>query len=130
MTGLEAYFRSIVEQDDQPVVICDVADTILYMNPAAEEMFADDSGRNLIGRSILDCHPMGAKGKIRKVVDWFSESSGNNMVHTMYRENGCRDVYMVALRSPDGGLIGYYEKHVPRKRDETPFYSMRSTETD
>lgn len=31
---------------------------------------------------------------------------------------------MVALRNDDGTLIGYYEKHEYRNKDETPFYQF------
>lgn len=32
---LNAYFKSIIEQDREHVVICDLNHTILYMNPSA-----------------------------------------------------------------------------------------------
>lgn len=31
---LSTYFKSIIDQDRYPVVICDLKHTILYMNPA------------------------------------------------------------------------------------------------
>ena len=31
---------------------------------------------------------------------------------------------MIALRDDNGELIGYYEKHEYRTKDETPFYEM------
>lgn len=31
---------------------------------------------------------------------------------------------MVALRDEDGTLIGYYEKHEYRARDEEPYYNF------
>ncbi len=40
------------------------------------------------------------------------------MVYTFRNEKEKKDVYMVALRDDDGGLIGYYEKHEYRV-DET-----------
>ena len=35
MADLNAYFKSIIDQDREAVVICDLDHTILYMNPAA-----------------------------------------------------------------------------------------------
>ena len=43
-----------------------------------------------------------------------SESSENNSVFETHIERENADVYMVALRAPDGRLIGYYEKHESR----------------
>lgn len=121
---LGAFFKSIIDQDDEPIVICDMMDTIVYMNPSAMEMYSDESGGNLIGRSIMDCHPPQANRRIKEVAEWFMRSCDNNSVHTLYMELRNVDVYMVALRSDDGELIGYYEKHVTRNRDPTPFYRM------
>ena len=36
---LGAYFKSIIEQDQAPVVICDTEHTVIYMNPAAVERY-------------------------------------------------------------------------------------------
>lgn len=35
MADLNAYFKSIIDQDREAVVICDLDHTIIYMNPAA-----------------------------------------------------------------------------------------------
>ena len=122
MEDLFPYFRSILEQDESPIVVCDLNNDIIYMNPAAIERYADDSGEKLIGRCLFDCHGHAAVEHIVKVVEWFQRSPENNMVHTMHSEK--RDVYMVALRDEDGRLIGYYEKHESRVPDERPAYVM------
>ncbi len=31
---------------------------------------------------------------------------------------------MIALRNKDGDLIGYYEKHEFRAKDDSPFYAI------
>lgn len=62
---------------------------------------------------------------IQKVVGWFRESQTNNRVHTFYNEKQNKDVYMIALRDKEKNLIGYYEKHEFRNRDNTPFYDLR-----
>ena len=65
-----------------------------------------------------------ANEMIRKVVDWFAADKGNNSIHTFYNSRQNKDVYMVALRDDDGELIGYYEKHEYRNKDDTPFYEF------
>jgi PAS domain-containing protein len=123
MMELGAYFKSIIEQDRTAVVICNLSHEIIYMNPAAVEKFGKRGGSALLGRSLLDCHNDNSREMIAKVVAWFSESKDNNIVHTLYRENENKDVYMVALRDDSGELIGYYEKHEFRNRDAGGLYS-------
>ena len=91
------------------------------MNPAAKAYYH----RDLTGESILGCHNEKSNEAIRKVVAWFHKSPENNVVHTFFNAKQNKDVYMVALRGEDGGLIAYYEKHEFRAADETPLYEMK-----
>lgn len=116
--------RSVIEQDSAPVVICDLNHIIVYMNPAADENYKKSGGHELVGKSLLDCHNERSNEIIRNVVVWFGTSKDHNKVHTFFNEKKNKDVYMIALRSSDGELIGYYEKHEFRSRDMSPFYEM------
>ncbi len=111
---LSAYFRSIVEQDTSPVVICGLDHSILYMNPAALERYAKRGGAELVGTSLLDCHGPQSGEQIKRVAAWFAESQDHNILYTVHNEKENKDVFMVALRDAEGGLIGYYEKHEHR----------------
>ena len=122
MAELSQFFKSIIDQDPEPVVICNLLHEIVYMNPAAVEHYSDEGGRNLIGLLIFDCHSHASAEKIDRVVKWFSESRENNIMHTSYNGGKDKDFYMVALRDDDGRLIGYYEKHESRVRDTSPIY--------
>ena len=95
------------------------------MNPAAVANYAKSGGDRLVGQSILDCHNSHSCEAIVKVVDWFAASAKNNIVHTFFNEKQNKDVYMVALRNDRKELIGYYEKHEFRTKDETAFYVMQ-----
>ena len=119
---LSTYFRSVMEQDQCAVVICNLEHEIIYMNPAAADRYAKRGGAELMGRSLLDCHTEQANEMIKKVVAWFSESADHNRVYTFHNEKENKDVYMVALRDEDGTLIGYYEKHEYRNRETEEFY--------
>jgi len=114
------YFKSVLEQDPAPVVLCDLEHKIIYMNPAAIDRYHKD----LTGRSLLDCHNARSGELINRVLDWFRADPGNNRVHTFYNEKENKDVYMVALRNDGAQLIGYYEKHDYRNRDMTPMYDI------
>lgn len=121
---LNQFFKSIIDQDQCAVVICDLEHTIVYMNPAAVANYANRGGAELVGKSLMACHNPHSVAAIEKVVAWFAEDKANNRVHTFFNEKQNKDGYMIALRDDVGTLIGYYEKHEYRDKDETPFYAF------
>lgn len=121
---LFSYFKSLIEQDKAPVVICDTAHKIIYMNPAACRQYSKYGGEALLGRDLLACHNPKSREMINRVLDWFRSDASHNCVHTTYDEKQNKDIYMIALRGEQGALIGYYEKHEYRDRDMTPLYCM------
>lgn len=120
---MSAYFRSIVDMDRCAVVICNLRHEIIYMNPAAQSRYAKRGGKQLVGKSLLDCHNAESCEKIRKIVSWFGEDRDNNIIYTYHNEKENKDVYMVALRDESGGLIGYYEKHEYRNPETSRVYN-------
>lgn len=121
-TELLAYFKSIVEQDRCPVVICNLRHEMIYLNPAARKNYAKHG--ELVGKSIFDCHNSESNEKIREVVEWFAKSPENNLVFTFHNDKTNKDVYMVALRDENGALIGYYEKHEFRNPETMKKYDL------
>ena len=117
---LNKLFKSIIDADPQPVVVCDLASTVVYMNPSSVEKYHCD----ITGKSIKGCHNADSNDKIDKVVEWFSKSVDNNIVYTSFDEKKNKDIYMVALRDDDGTLIGYYEKHESREKETADFYDI------
>ena len=116
---LHSLFKSMIDQDRAPVVLCDLSSVIVYMNPAAIAMYHGD----LTGTDLGKCHNAESNRKIERVLAWFGESAENNCIHTVYSQARQTDIYMVALRDENGVLIGYYEKHESRVKDDTPFYA-------
>lgn len=108
---LANYFKSVVDQDRCPVVICNTEHEIIYMNPTAITRYAKRGGAALVGQSIFNCHNAHTEEIIKKVVSWFWESAEHNIMYTYRNEKDNKDVYMVALRDDEKKLIGYYEKH-------------------
>ena len=49
---LNELFKSVLQQDKAPIVICDLEHTIVYMNPVAIERYHKD----LTGLSLKKCH--------------------------------------------------------------------------
>lgn len=78
--NISAFFKSIVDSDIAPIVICDTEHIITYMNPSAVERYAKMGGAGLLGRSLLECHSGESNEKIKDVVRWFEESCDNNRV--------------------------------------------------
>ena len=121
---LSVYFRSVMEQDQCAVVICNLEHEIIYMNPAAVDRYAKRGGAELVGKSLLDCHNARSNEIIKKVVAWFGESTEHNRIYTFHNDKENKDVYMIALRDEAGTLIGYYEKHEYRDRETEEFYDF------
>ena len=115
---LNKLFKSILDQDTAPIVVCDLNHLIVYMNPSAIKSYH----KNLTGSNVKDCHNAKSDEMIDKVVSWFGESKDNNIIFTYHNEKENKDVYMVALRDDDGTLIGYYEKHEYRNRETLGLY--------
>ena len=118
------FFKSLIDQDSNPIVLCDTEHIIRYMNPAAVATYAPYGGEALLGKSVMDCHRPASRNAIQRVMTWFEENKANNRIHTMYLPKENMDVYMVALRDETGNLIGYYEQQIVRTPDETPLYQM------
>lgn len=117
---LSNFFKSVLEQDLSPVVICNLEHTVVYMNPASVKRYHAD----LTGKSLKACHNADSNKKIDRVVAWFAESKDNNIVYISRNDKENKDVYMVALRDSSGTLIGYYEKHEYRNRETAELYKM------
>ena len=121
---LNKMFKSVLEQDRASVVLCDLDHIIVYMNPAAQKNYAKRGGKDLLGRSLLDCHNERSNEIIKKVVAWFAASADNNMIFTYRNEEHNKDEYMVALRDENNNLIGYYEKHEIRNPETAERYDF------
>lgn len=122
---LATFYKSVLEQDRSPVVLCNLDHTIIYMNKAAKMRYAYRGGGELLGKSLLVCHNPESCAMINKVLKWFSDSTDHNIIYEYCNEEENKDVYMVALRDEDENLIGYYEKHEYRNRETAKLYDFR-----
>ncbi len=120
---LNKLFKSIIDQDNAPVVVCDTGSVIVYMNPAAVKRYH----RDLTGSNLKKCHNAKSNDMIDKVLSWFGKSKNNNIVFTYHNDKENKDVYMVALRDKNGSLIGYYEKQeFKNKETAVPYEALNS----
>ena len=70
------------------------------------------------------CHNPASQARIEQVLEWFAASPAHNHIYTFRNKAENKDVYMVALRKPDGELIGYYEKHEYRNPETAKLYDF------
>ncbi len=115
-------FKSVLESDKAPIVICNTEHTVIYMNDSAIKKYEKYGAAELVGKSILSCHNEKSCKMIIEITEWFGKSKSNNTVYTSRNEEENKDVYMVALRDSGGDLIGYYEKHEYRNREQAELY--------
>ena len=50
------------------ITVCDTEGHILSMNQRARETFVKHGGEDLIGKSLLDCHPEPARTKLKNLL--------------------------------------------------------------
>jgi len=49
------------------ITVTDQAGTIIEMNDQAVKIFANDGGKELIGKNVFDCHPEPARKKLAEI---------------------------------------------------------------
>ena len=122
---LTQFYKSVLDQDTAPVVLCDVNHIVVYMNKAAYKRYEQRGGNDLVGNSLMRCHSERSAAMIQRAVDWFAESPENNILYESRNDEENKDVYMVALRDDSGNLIGYYEKHCYRTNETGRPFEMK-----
>jgi len=81
------------------VIVCDKKYKVIYMNDKAAEDHADDGGRALVGRDLMDCHPPDAQAKLREVL-----ASGRPNVYTTAAKRRKKLVFQCQWKK--GGRVG------------------------
>jgi transcriptional regulator with PAS, ATPase and Fis domain len=50
------------------ITVCDAEGRIIEMNERSAATFAKSGGKDLLGKSLLDCHPEPARSKLKKML--------------------------------------------------------------
>ena len=79
---LNAYFKSLVDQDRAAVVICDLEHTIIYMNPAAIASYAKHGGAALLGKSARPSSGSSTGLPPTKITTLFTPTTTSNRTRT------------------------------------------------
>ena len=85
------------------MTVCDAEGIILEMNDKAEKTFASDGGYALIGRNMLDCHPLEARIKTEKML-----ASPEKNIYTI-EKNGIKKLIFQSPWFKDGQYAGFVE---------------------
>ncbi len=90
------------EQLPCSMIVCDKNYKILYMNDMAAEFTAEDGGKALVGRSLLDCHPAVARKRLKEVM-----ASGRPNVYTVEKKGVKKMVFHGHWRKSGrvGGIV-------------------------
>jgi nitrogen-specific signal transduction histidine kinase len=100
----------ILDNLPYPVVYCNNAHIIEYMNKSAIERYADSGGAELVGKSIMDCHNDESRNVI--INNYNRLLSGEDEIYESTTKDNFR-TYMSAVRSKNGDMLGYYERFEP-----------------
>ncbi len=85
------------------VTVCNASGVLIGMNDRAAAALAQEGGRALIGKSILDCHPDPARAKTQELL-----AAGTKNVYTIEKKG----VKKLIFQSPwfrDGKYAGLVE---------------------
>jgi DUF438 domain-containing protein len=89
------------------ITVCDRQGTILEMNISAIKTFETDGGADLVGQSVLDCHPQRAREILEHML-----ASGEKNVYTIEKD-GIRKLIYQAPWFKDGEFAGFVELALP-----------------
>ena len=92
-----------VQELPAEVMVCGVDGTILAMNAAAEQLFAEQGGTGLLGSNVLDCHPEPSRSKLEGML---ARQVSNAFYNT---EAGRKRFFFQAPWYQDGRYAGFVE---------------------
>ena len=89
------------------ITVCDREGVALEMNDRAAVTFEKDGGRELLGKSLLDCHPERARALFEELL-----RTGGTNVYTI-EKNGVKKLIYQAPWTVDGEFRGIVELSLP-----------------
>jgi DUF438 domain-containing protein len=97
------------------ITVCDQTGIILSMNDKACVSFADDGGANLIGTSLLECHPEPARAKVKELLQ-----AGTSNVYTI-EKGGIKKLIYQSPWYENGKYAGLVELSLPIPKEMPHF---------
>ena len=75
------------------ILVCDLHGIVLEMNNKAAEMYQAYGGRDLVGKSLIDCHPEPAMSKVLHLLE-----TGESNTYTIERNGIKKLIFQSPMR--------------------------------
>jgi transcriptional regulator with PAS, ATPase and Fis domain len=85
------------------VTVCDCEGIVLFMNDKSQQTFAKNGGAELIGKSLINCHPEPARSKL---LDMLANPRRNSYT---IEKNGVKKIIYQSPWFQDGQYKGFVE---------------------
>jgi transcriptional regulator with PAS, ATPase and Fis domain len=85
------------------ITVCDLHGIVVEMNERSAEMFKKNGGRDLIGKSLFDCHPEPSRTKLHRLLE-----TGESNIYTIEKNGTKKLVYQVPWHQ-NGQRMGMVE---------------------
>lgn len=99
---------ALLDSMPYPFVFADLEHVIRYMNKAAIRHYSEERGfKDLLGKSLFDCHNRESRRKILEAVEHFKSGGGELFLKVNARNER---VFVAPVRDAKGELVGYFER--------------------
>jgi transcriptional regulator with PAS, ATPase and Fis domain len=98
---------SWIQEFPASITVCDASGVIIEMNDKACVSFADDGGKELLGRNVLECHPEPSRTKLAELL-----RSGVANVYTI-EKSGIKKLIYQSPWFKNGVFAGIVELSLP-----------------
>lgn len=96
-----------IEEFPCAITVCDKDGKILEMNKRSISTFQGDGGKDLIGKSVLDCHPAAARQKLEEMLQT------QDMNTYTIEKNGQKKLIYQSPWFENGKYMGFVEISLP-----------------
>jgi len=104
----EKTLMAILDAFPFPIVFVDCEHIIRFLNKNARYHYYQERGyRDLIGKSLFDCHLVHSKEQILENVEKFKNHGQESFLSVTVKN---QRLYITPVRNEDGELIGYIER--------------------
>ncbi len=101
------FFQDLLDSLKNPLLFADTGHIVRYLNKAAQNFYS--GGLILVGSSLLDCHNQQSQQAMQAILERMQQGLDEELI----TNNEKWRIYMRAVRSSTGELIGYYERFEP-----------------
>lgn len=106
--NVEGLPAALLDAMPYPFVFADLEHVIRYMNKAAVRHYSEERGfKDLLGKSLFDCHNPESRRKILEAVEHFRKGGGELFLKINARDER---VFIAPVRNAKGELTGYFER--------------------